>query len=241
MNLKPGTPFKLAGGAKIRGMKIQMPVREMVVTAIHHRSELKEVWYQRRINEHELDAALLELLPGLTPYVGTNFDSNEFLYNNHWLSWGAKASWNVLRVVQYPAKREVLEAQGELLDARSLAVTMAVITQVHVSRVRYMQFSKELATAEEFLGVQRRLVGLMREEAAADRISEQTIIREEMNTLVAEARRDIAHAGLQNAYASIYTSMGLDPYAGEVDRSLDVKSLANKLRWIWLERGGARR
>lgn len=232
MNLKPGTPFRLSGTGSAR-LSHSMPVREMIATALHNRSELKEVWYQRRINHHELDAALLELLPGLTPYAGTNYDSNDFLYNNNWLSWGAKASWNLLRVVQYPAKRRVIEAQDDLLDARSLALTMAVITQVHVSRIRYMQFAKELATANEFLEAQRRLVQLMRAEATASRISEQTLIREEMNTLIAEAKRDITHAGLQSAYASMYTSMGLDPYAGMLDRELDVKSLAGRLKGIW--------
>lgn len=240
MNLEPGTPFTLAGGETTQAPNLSMPVGAMITIALRNRSELKEVWYQQRINENELDAALLELLPGLTPYAGTNYDSNDFLYNSHWLSWGAKASWNLLKVVQYPAKREVIEAQDRQLDARGLAVTMAVMTQVHVSRIRFLQFSKELSTATEFLEVQQRLVGLMRNEASADRISEQTLIREEMNTLVAEAKRDIAFAGLQNAYASIYTSMGMDPYADELDPSLNVKSLAGRLRALWLERGEAR-
>lgn len=239
MNLKPGTHFRLVGvgGGAGRNPRLVMPVSEMISTALHNRSELREVWYQRRINDHEWHAALLELLPGLTPYVGTNYDSNDFLYNSHWLNWGAKASWNLLRVLQYPAKRSVIEAQDRQLDARSLAVTMAVVTQVHVSRIRYLQFSKELQTANEFLEAQRRLVGLMRAEAAVDRISEQTIVREEMNTLVAEARRDIAHASLQNAYAYVYTSMGVDPIGADVQLGLDVKSLAARLRQTWLERG----
>ncbi len=238
MNLKPGTPFALAGGNLGQRPRLSYAVGEMISIALHNRSELREVWYQRRINEHEIHAAMLELLPGLTPYVGTNYDSNDFLYNNHWVGWGAKASWNLLRVVQYPAKREVIEAQDRHLDARSLAVTMAIITQVHVSRIRYLQYSKELATADEYLQVQRRLVGLMRSEAEADRISEQTLIREEMNTLVAEAKRDIAHAGLQNAYAAIFTSMGLHPYVNELDPSLDVRAMVSRLRDNPLEHPG---
>lgn len=236
MNIKPGTRFALAGSRRGPGLKLTMPVGDMISTALQNRSELKEVWYQQRINEHELHAALLELLPGLTPYAGTNYDSNDFLYNNNWLSWGAKASWNVVRLVQYPAKREVIEAQGRQLDARALAVSMAVITQVHVSRIRYLQYSRELQTANEFLDVQRRLVGLMRAEASADRISEQTLIREEMNTLVAEARRDITYAALQNSFASIYTSMGLNPYVSELDPTQDVKTIASRLKAIWTER-----
>ncbi len=237
INLKPDTRFTLVGARRGGGLALTMPVREMISTALRNRPELREVWYRQRINERELDAALLELLPGLTPYAGSNYDSNDFLYNNNWVNWGAKVSWNLIRVFQYPAKREVVDAQDRLLDARSLAVTMAVVTQVHVSRIRFHHFRNEVETANEFLGVQTRLLGLMRVEAAADRISEQTLIREEMNTLVAEAKLDIAYASFQNAFAGVYTSMGLDPYRSEIDLAADVKSLAAKLRNIWFERG----
>lgn len=237
MNLKPGTPFALVAPRRYSGLALNLPVRDMIWTALMNRSELKEVWYKKRINHHELDAAFLELLPGLQAYAGTNYDSNEFLYNHHWLSWGAKASWNLLRVVQYPAKREVIRAQDDLLDARALALTMAVMTQVHVSRVRFYHLQRELRTAAEFLEVQNRLVGLMRHEAAAARISEQTLIREEMNTLVAEVKRDIAHASLQNAFANVYASMGLDPYASEIPLDQSVQALAGALRALWFERG----
>jgi outer membrane protein TolC len=238
MNLKPGSTFALAGAPATHAkLALTMPVAEMIGTAMHNRAELREVWYKQRINEHELDAALLELLPGVGIHAGSNYDSNEFLYNSNWLNWGAKATWNLLRVVQYPAKRSVIEAQGRLLDERSLAITMAIMTQVHVSRVRFHHFRRELETSNEFLSVQSRLVGLMREEAKADRISEQTLIREEMNTLVAEVKRDIAHASLQNAYANVFASMGIDPHATEIDLGHGIASIAEALRQHWYELG----
>lgn len=237
MNLKPGTKFTLIGGKRASGLTIKMPVQSMITTALENRAELRDVWYRQRINEKEYDAALLELLPGLTAYAGTNYDSNDFLFNHNWLSWGAKVSWNLMKVFQYPTKREMLEAQDRLLDERALAVTMAVITQVHVSRVRFHHFSQELATADEYLSVQNRLIGLMRQEEGAGRISEQTLIREELNTLVAEAKRDIAYSSLQNSFANVYASMGLDPHGGVLDLNQDVKQLAARLSHVWLERG----
>ena len=238
MNLKPGTKFELVHPQPATGsLALKMPVRDLLHVAMENRAELREVWYRQRINDHELDAAMLELLPGLQLYAGTNFDSNDFLYNNEWINWGAKAGWNLMRVVQYPAKREVVEGQAQLLDERALAVTMAVMTQVHVSRVRFLHLEKELSTAVEYLDVQRRLVDMMRQEAAADRISEQTLIREEMNALVAEVKRDIAFASLQNAFANVYASTGLDPHGADVDPALDIQSLAAQLRQVWFERG----
>ncbi|MEO1265708.1 MAG: TolC family protein, partial [Pseudomonadota bacterium] len=238
INVKPGTHFHLKY-PRMSGRRITIPrrVNDMIWTALNNRAELRDVAYRKRINMKEADAALLELLPGLQLYAGANYDSNDFLLNNDWLSWGAKASWNLIRLVKYPARRGVIEAQDELLDQRALAVTMAVMTQVHVSRVRFKNYKRELVTAQEYLGVQRRLVGKLRAEAAAGRISEQTLIREEMNLLVADVRRDLAHANLQNAYANVHASMGLDPYDGTEVKAVPVKALAKDLRAIWNIRG----
>ena len=160
-----------------------------------------------------------------------------FLLHSEWVNWGAKASWNLMKVFSYPARREVVDLQDDMLRQRSLAVTMAVMTQVHVSRIRFMHAKKELGTAAEYRDVQRRLLEQMRAEAAADRISKQTLIREEMNSLVAEAKYDIAYAQLQNAYANLFSSMGLDPYSWEIDRGQSVSAMSASLKQLWFERG----
>lgn len=240
MNLKPGTNFALVVPPRSSvAPDLPMGLDEMLGVALKFRSELREVAYQRRINRHEADAAMLELLPGFQLYAGANFDSNSFLLHDTWNNWGYKAAWNLLKVFQYPAKREVVAMQDDVLGERELALTMAVMTQVHVSRTRYFHLRKELATANEYLDVQRRLLDQMRVEASADRISEQTLIREEMNTLVAEVKHDIAFSGLQTAYANVYASMGLDPYAEELANQLSVSELASGLRAAALEKGAA--
>lgn len=238
MNLKPGTKFKLAGGSRGEGsLTFKASLGDMVATAVYNRPELREVQYQQRINVHEADAALLEMLPGLQLYAGSNYDTNDFLLNNDWVNWGAKASWNLMKVFSYRDRQAVIDSQDAMLHDRALALTMAVMTQVHVSRIRFLHARKELKIAAEYRDVQRRLLEQMRAEASADRISKQTLIREEMNTLVAEAKYDIAYAQLQNAYANLFSSVGLDPYAWEIDRSTDVKSVTASLKKLWFERG----
>lgn len=238
MNLPPDSSFGLsAEGLNAAAPLIGLDPHDMIDAALMNRPELRDVAYQRRINEHEAHAALLELLPGLQLYGGDNYDTNKYLAHGEWVTWGAKASWNVVKVFQYPAKRRVIEGQDALLDARALALTMAVMTQVHVSNIRYMNASKELVTAREYFDVQSRLVKQMRSEATAERISEQTLIREELNTLVAEVKRDIAFASAQNAFATIYTSVGLDPHASDVSTTMSVSELSQNLRGLWLERG----
>ena len=239
MNLPPGAQYKLVRvKRRVKSLRLKLRTQALISVALRHRPELREVQYRLRINEKEADAALLELLPSLQAYAGANYDSNDFLFNQHWLSWGAKASWNLLSVFRYPARKNVVAAQDDLLRQRALALTMAIMTQVHVSRARYLQSRKQLATAAEFYGVQSRLLRQIRTEAQAERVSEQTVIREEMNTLVADVKYDIAYAEMHNSFANIYASTGLDPYAGgEIDTSLSVNVLSRSLRSLWLERG----
>jgi outer membrane protein TolC len=238
MNVEPGTNFTLSDdeiNSKVPALSVDE--REMTAIALLNRPELRDIEYQRRINEREAHAALLELLPGIQIYGGGNYDTNKYLDHNRWVGWGAKASFNLVKVFQYPHRKDVIGAQENVLEARALALTMAVMTQVHVSRIRYAHVAKELTTARTYFDVQSRLVRQMRIEASAERISEQTLVREEMNTLVAEAKRDIAFASAQNAFANVFASMGLDPYAADVDTGLSVKALALQIKGLWLERG----
>jgi outer membrane protein TolC len=238
MNATPGTKFTVAIPAHPpRSPRVKMPLQTLIDVALRQRSEVRENLYQQRINEHEAQAALLELLPGINLYAAPNYDSNAFLLHNHWVGWGAKASWNLLRAFQYPAKDNVLDTQDQLLKTRALAITMAIMTQVHVSRIRYQHLAGELRIADEYRTVQNRLVRQIRSEAEADRVSEQTLIREELNTLVAEAKYDIAFASLESAYANLFASIGSDVFPALDTKESGIAAIADALRKRWGDLG----
>lgn len=233
LGLRPGIQFKLKT-TTIKNLPKILPLslEEMMLAALRDRPEMRENLYKQRINMHETQAMLLEMLPGLKLYAGPNVSSNSFLFNNNWVSWGATASWNLLQVFQYPAKRRVIQKQENVLETRAQALGMAVMTQVHLSRIRYYQTRQERSVAREYRSVQNRLVRQFRKEARASRISEQKLLREEMNTLVAEAKYDLANSELQAAYASLYASIGWDPYV-EVDPSSNLNEIAAQLKRSW--------
>ena len=235
MNLTPGTKFALVLNDYGRLPKtLPNSLDAMMQIAVRDREELRENLYQQRINSQEVRAAMLEMLPGLQLTAGPNWDSNSYLMNTNWVSWGAKSSFNLLRVFQLPAKRDLIEDQQDLLKSRALALTMAVMTQVHVSRIRYVHAQQEMRVADDYRSVQRRLVEQIRIEASANRVSEQTLLREELNTLVAEAKFDLAHADVESAYANIFASVGWDPY-GAYQRDNSVRDIAVALRTGWLK------
>jgi Outer membrane efflux protein len=231
IDLAPGVEFSLSGhDDRTSATLLTMSPSEMVAEALFNRPELREIAYQRRINEREATAALLELLPGLRLYASANEDSNSFVLNDHWVTMGASAAFNLMKVVSLPARRNAIEMQDGVLDQKSLAATMVVLTQVHVSRIRYRHFVEELATAQRYSAVQSKLVNQISEQVTAGAAGEQTLIREEMNALLAEVRRDIAYTNVQNAAANIYVSMGFDLQTADVNHALDVKSLAAYLK-----------
>ena len=98
-----------------------------------------------------------------------------------------------------PGRTEkAVRAQEDLLRQRELALTMAVITQVHVSRARFGHLKEELDTAAHQMRVQDKILYQIRSGHKAGAMSQQTLLREEMNTLVAEVKYDIAYADAQN-------------------------------------------
>lgn len=234
MNVKPGTPFTLLDpSASTSDYVPRGSPEDMVRTALRRRPELREAFYNKRINMKELDAAFLELLPNVQTFVGANQNGNSFLVNRNWVSWGAQASWNLMRLTQLPAKKAVIEAHDEVLDRRTLAVAMAIMTQVHVSRARYAQAMRELDTAQSYASVQRRISKHMRSESEATRVSEQVLVREELNAIIAETRRDIARAQVENARANLISSIGLGPLSVDFNRKMSVKDLAASLEGAW--------
>jgi outer membrane protein TolC len=237
MNLKPGTEFSLSLPDRTKVLpEVKYTGEDMMMTALKNRSELREVSYRQRINAKELDAALLSALPSFRGLVGVNVDSNSFLYNNDWFQWGARASWNVLNLFRYPAQKTAVRAQDDVLKQRELALTMAVITQVHVARARFGHLTEELDTASHQMSVQDKIMYQIRSGHRAGVMSQQTLLREEMNTLVAEVKYDIAYAEAQNAYANLFASMGIDDFGPDITGREDVSTLKASLTNLWAGR-----
>jgi outer membrane protein TolC len=237
MNLRPGTEFALVLPDRAAALPaVPYSGDDMMMTALQNRAELREVSYRQRINARELDAALLSALPSFRGILGVNVDSNSFLYNNDWVQWGARASWNVMNLFSLPAQRRQVRAQDDLLRERELALTMAVMTQVHVARARYGHLSEELDTAANQMRVQSQILQQIRAGFSAGSMSRQTLLREEMNTLVSEVKYDLAYSEAQGAYANLFASMGLDEYTPDLTGQEDIRTLTTALGNMWQQR-----
>ena len=103
MSINPGKPYRLIvpQHRAVPGIMATSAER-MIEHALHNRPEVRQIVYEMRITQKDATAALLELLPGVQVFAGPNTDSNSYLFKGDWIGWGAKASWNVLRLFTYP-------------------------------------------------------------------------------------------------------------------------------------------
>lgn len=211
MNLPPGQDYELVIPERTdETNELTLSPQMMEQLALENRSELREISYEKRIKAKELKVSILNLLPGINLNFGQNYDDNEFLFNNDWLSYGASVSYNLINALKIPATKRTIDAQSAVLDARRLALSMAILTQVHVSLAQHRFAVKEYETAADYHMTQTQILEQILAAAQSNSVSEQAVIREEMNTLVAEIRFDIAFADIENAYANSYAAMGID-------------------------------
>ncbi len=237
INVSPDTPFELEVPSRPPIPRApSMEPQEMIRLALENRSEVRQVMHEMRINRAEADAAILSLLPGISLYGGFNADTNRYLFNSNWIAWGARASWNLLSIFTYPSRRATVAAKDDLLKERSLAIMLAIMTQVHVSRARLAANADGYRVASELLDVQSRILRQTQTEAATDFTGEQSVIRERMNLLAARARQDVAYAELQNAHANLLASMGFDPIGIDIALNRPVAEVARDIRQAMADR-----
>ena len=233
MNLPPGETFELVLPERqvdLPAMNVELELLEQ--QALKNRPELRKIDYRKRMHAKETKAAILEMLPNLNLQFGPNYSSNSFLFNNHWLSYGAKVSWNLLNLFRQPARFKMIEAQEKVLEAQGLALTMAVMTQVHVSMAQLTAAQKDVHTTKKFYETQKQIGEQVRISWVAKRLSEQIVIRERLNNLLAEIRYDVALADLETAYANLLGAIGEDPVPTTMDKT-SVTELASVLRTRW--------
>jgi outer membrane protein TolC len=229
MNLRPGEKYQLVIPDREEVVdKIDISPETMELLALENRPEIRTISYEERINKKEAKAAILSLLPGLDINFGKNYTSNSFVFNTNWLSYGTQISWNLLNVFRLPATKRELSARGKVLEARRLALTMAIMTQVHVSLAQYEHAQREYKTASDYYVTQQKILEQLRSGVSANTVTEQSLIREEMNLMVAEIKYDIAFADIENAYAGIYASLGIDPFPINADTE-SIESLSGSI------------
>ena len=189
---------------------LDMNIKSMEKHALVNRAELLENRYQERISVAETKVGLRSLLPSFNINAAYTSSSNDYLQNKTNFEFGSSVGANLLNVFRAPTIKKINEANTEIIKEQRLALSMAVLSQVHLANIDYQMSTEEYDTSERYLNVSTKIADQVRNAQKIARFGELELIREEASTLVAELRRDIAFAKMQHSIAQVYTSVGID-------------------------------
>ena len=225
MNLKPGTPYKVAVPSEEKMPTIAASLTDLEQTALSSRPELREEDYRKRISSLEVRKALLRMFPGLEVNFGHTYDSNKFLFNNNWSEVGLQVTWNIFNVFSGPAAQRQAQSQVNLADTRRLAMSAAVLAQVNVAWQKYLESIEDFKLARELSDVEIRIVQNVAAAKQANRVDASDVVMSRASSLNSRLRRGLAFAELQSSVARIHNSLGTDPLPDAV-KGRDIKTLS---------------
>ena len=131
--------------------ELRMDLKRQEETALFSRPELLEVHYQERVNAKEARARMLSLFPSLRFDATWTYDSNKYLYNKNNFEYGALLGVNLLNVFKAGSNSEINELNEKIIKEQRLALSMTVLSQVHIANINYAQTLKEYSNARQYL------------------------------------------------------------------------------------------
>ncbi|UPG86283.1 TolC family protein [Luteibacter aegosomatis] len=229
MNLAPGTEFTLADAKETGLSQVPTNLDQLEQMALEQRPELREEDYKTRIDAVETKKQILALFPNLNLFGGVGYDSNKYLYNENWAQGGVSLSMNLFRLAGIPAIKRTNEARMKVDDARRMALSMAVLTQVRVSVERYKLAVYDHQLAEESARVDQRLASVARAGSSHQLTSELETLRTGARSMVSRFQEASSYAAAQSAYGRVLNSVGIDLMPEQIASS-DLPTIAKAIQ-----------
>ena len=235
MGLLPNEKFKIVETDQPLN-ELDMKLKHMEMHALSNRPELIENHYEERISIAETKAGIRSILPGINFNAAWTSSSNDYLMNKTNLEYGSSVGANLLNVFRAPKLKEVNEMNTQIIQEQRLALSMAVLSQVHISNIEYQMALDDYETADRYYDVSKKITEQVRNAQEIARFGELELIREEASLLVAELRRDIAFSRVQFSVAQVYTSVGID-VTTKGDMQIGTKDFANLIKQKYIDTG----
>lgn len=229
MNVPPGEDFKVAETKEASLPPVPGDVRKYEEMALLQRPELREEDYKKRITAEETRKQILGLLPSLSLDLSGRGDTNRLLYYQNWFQAGVSTAWNLMRLVAYPALKEAREDQVKTDEARRMALSMAILTQLRISLERYRLAMEDFKLADTASQVDKRLANYTRASVSARLDSELEAVRTEARAVLGAYQRANAYANSQIAFARLYNTLGFDPLPDNFEGD-DLFTLTDRVR-----------
>ena len=228
MNLPLGQPFALASTMQLKNLRGPDPLQYLEIRAMLQRPELIEADYNERISLDETRKAIVRMLPGIELSIGEHYDNNSFLLHKQWAEGGARLTWNLMNLISGHSQYQVAISQVEIAQVQRLALSVAILTQVHVSYQNFFSRKRQLELSEQLQNIDTRIFEQTMNQTKSGSENRLNEIRTATAALMSEYRTYQNYASLQGACGQIIASIGDDPLPATIT-SHEIKTLSEEI------------
>lgn len=199
---------------KVDASLLDVPVDRMEQLAVEQNAELREHFYSTRIAVEETRRTMLRLFPNLSFRYTAHYDTDRFMINNNWNDAGLQLSYNLLNLLSAPSQKALAEAGVKLADQRRIAAQMAVLTQVHLSRLAYTIAYRQFLRADAIWQADAKISEHIRNRESAETQSKLEQVANSTTAILSLLRRYQSLSQLQGAGSKLQATIGLEPMIG---------------------------
>lgn len=193
---------------------LTVPVSRLEVAALQNNPDLRESAYNAQIARTELRKTMARMFPNISFNADVKYDSDSYLVDRNWNEAGLQISFNLFNLLTGPTQIKLAEAGIALADQRRVATQMAVISQVHISRLSLINAFNNFKRADAIYNTDLRIAELVRNRAQAKVQSELDKVSNDTAAIVSLLRRYQAMSQVQSAQARLRANLGLEPKIG---------------------------
>ncbi len=222
MGMNPGTPFQITGcdWKKPNFLPSDKSMTDAELLALFQRAELQHSGSRTGTGVHEIRKAIQSLRQEVSFDAGYDRE-NPFQQAAVWQDAGLQAARQLFAPV--PASG-IGQAAQNAESVRHMNLSMAVVSQLHLSRQRYVLAVEEYRIAQDLAEVNRKL-----NLPAADLPDEFAQIQNETEGLMARMRYYLAFAEVENAAGRFYDSVGIGRFPPNMV-SMNIASLTASIQ-----------
>ncbi len=212
LNLPPGTKIAVAPGSeRLELPELTSDAERLEELALLNRPELLMEDSKLKVSSADVRKSLLEMFPHLEFYGQYTHDSNEYLYNNDWSEVGVQLTWNLLTSAGSLGRYGAYQAEKRLAEGRHRALSMAVVSQVHLAINRYHMARARYLDSAELQKVSRELASMINQDNLRKASGSFARIQANLQAAAAQMETMLTYAEGQNALMRLYNTLGLDP------------------------------
>lgn len=193
-------------------------IETLEAMALINNADLREARHQTRIAADETRKTLARMFPNLSFNISAKYDTDSYLVHQSWQEAGLHLSFNLMNLISGPMQMRLAEAGVGLADQRRMVVQMAVITQVHLGRLNWLNAQRQAARADQIWAVESRLASMASAREKALMRGRLESVNAQASALLSQFRRYQAISQVQVTESRLRAALGVEFDDVDIDR-----------------------